>query len=75
MTNKKKPEQAKKVEPKAQPDTYIMKVSRLDWGKDNKNHFHSDDKPLISDKVMGKYSKTLKVWLDNDWIEKGSYKK
>lgn len=54
--------------------SYIMKVTHLPWGMNGKNHFYADKKPLITEKVMGKYAKVLKIWLDNDWIKKGSYK-
>jgi hypothetical protein len=53
---------------------FIMKVGHLAWGLNNKNHFFADKKPLINAKVMGKYSDRLKIWLDKNWIEKGSYK-
>jgi hypothetical protein len=54
--------------------TFIMKVSHLSWGYQNKNHFFADDKPLISSKSMGKYSGIMEIWLSNNWIEKGTYK-
>lgn len=53
---------------------YIMKVTHLAWGKNNKNHFYADKKPLINAKVMKGYASQLKIWLKNGWIEKGSYK-
>jgi hypothetical protein len=69
----------KKVEvveekPKAEyKGNYIMKVTHLAWGRSGKNHFFADKKPEINAKVMGQYSSILKIWLDNNWIEKGSY--
>lgn len=63
---------AKKVEKKA--DTFIMKVGHLSWGRDGKSHFYADKNPLITEKVMGKYADVLLEWLDNGWIEEGSYK-
>jgi hypothetical protein len=53
--------------------TYIMKVTHLSWGLNGKSHFYTDDKPLISEKVMGSYAGVLKIWLENGWIEKGKY--
>jgi len=66
-----------KPEPKVEVkvDNYVMKVTHLSWGSNNKNHFYADKKPLINAKVMGKYADVLKIWLKNEWIEKGSYKK
>ena len=74
--NQKAPE--KKQEPKkevkkAKETTYIMKVTHIAWGKNKKNHFFADKKPLISEKVMGKFAEELKIWLKNGWIEEGSY--
>jgi hypothetical protein len=54
--------------------TYIMKVTHLSWGKDSKNHFFAEKKPLISEKEMGKYAPILAIWLKQGWIEQGSYK-
>lgn len=53
--------------------TYVMKVTHLAWGNAKKNHFYSENKPLISKEVMGKYSDELDIWLKNNWIEEGSY--
>jgi len=62
----------KKVEKKA--ESFIMKVGHLSWGRNAKNHFYADKKPLITEKVMGKYSDTLLDWIEKGWIEEGSYK-
>lgn len=70
---KKAPEEVKEAE-KAPEGNYIMKVTHLAWGKDNKNHFYADKKPLINAKVMKGYAGILKIWLEKGWIEKGSYK-
>ena len=53
--------------------TFIMKVTHLSWGHQGKSHFFADKKPLISAKSMGGYAGILKVWIENGWIEKGSY--
>lgn len=78
-------EAAKKAEEKKKADkaarakklsgTFIMKATHLSWGANNKNHFYSEKKPLISAKVMGKYVNTLELWIDNGWVEKGIYEK
>jgi len=61
---------AKKPEYKG---NYIMKVTHLAWGRSGRNHFFADKKPEINAKVMGQYSSILKIWLANNWVEKGSY--
>ncbi|MDX5586088.1 MAG: hypothetical protein QNK20_14435 [Aureibaculum sp.] len=61
----------KKVEKKA--ETFVMKVGHISWGRDGKNHFYADKKPLITEKVMGKYAEVLLEWLGNGWIEEGVY--
>ena len=69
----------KKVEVKSvknadkKPETFIMKVGHLSWGRNGKNHFYADKKPLITEKVMGKYSEVLLEWITNGWIEEGAY--
>jgi hypothetical protein len=55
--------------------TYIMKVVHLSWGRNKRNHFYSEDKPVISRKLMGNYAFELENWLKAKWIEEGSYKK
>jgi hypothetical protein len=67
------PKKAKEA-PKKQ-DTFVMKVGHLSWGRDGKNHFYADKKPLISEKVMGKYADILLTWIEAGWIEEGSYNK
>lgn len=54
--------------------TYIMRVGKLSWGKNNKNFFFNDKKPLISKSVMKEYAHMIDKWLVADWIEEGSYK-
>lgn len=71
----KAPEKVETKAPEKDTGNYIMTVSHLSWGANGKNHFYADKKPLINAKVMGKYADTLKIWLDNNWIQKGSYKK
>jgi len=71
-TKKVETKPVKKAEKKA--ETFIMKVDHLSWGRDNKNHFFANKKPLITEIVMGKYSEVLLDWIDKDWIEEGSYK-
>jgi hypothetical protein len=67
-------EAAEKAAKKAEyPGNYIMKVTHLSWGLKGKNHFFADHKPEINAKVMAEYASTLDVWLQNKWIEKGSY--
>ena len=76
LEEKKKADEAAKLaaEEKATPKgNYIMKVTHLSWGLNGKNHFYADKKPLINAKEMGSYSGVLKIWLENKWIEKGSY--
>ena len=78
MVAKKEVEPKKETKPELKVnsnDTYIMTVSHLSWGLNSKNHFYVGNKPLINEKVMGKFASTLKVWLSKGWIEKGSYKK
>ena len=67
----KKAPEAKKAEKEV---TYIMKVTHLSWGLNGKNHFFAEKKPLISKESMGKYAPILEVWLENEWIQLGSYK-
>lgn len=64
----------KKQESRLKESTYIMKVTHLSWGRNGNNHFYSEKKPLITEKVMGKYAGTLKIWLKAGWIEEGKYK-
>lgn len=65
---------AKEVVKEKKVDTYIMVATHLSWGLNGKNHFYADRKPLISEKVMGKYAEILLDWLENGWIKEGSYK-
>lgn len=69
-----KKEEKKEKAPAKKEETFIMTVGRLDWGANQKNHFYADKKPLITEKVMGKYADTLLIWLENGWIKEGSYK-
>ncbi len=80
MDKKTEKAEKSKVEIKAEKvnvlsGNFIMKVTHLPWGANGRNHFFAKKKPLINTKVMGKFANTLKIWLDNGWIEKGDYKK
>lgn len=70
----KAPEKIETKKPEVKVDTFVMKVGHLSWGRDNKNHFYADKKPLITKKVMSKYADIILDWLDKGWIEEGSYK-
>lgn len=70
----KKVVETKKVE-KVKEATYIMTVTHLSWGANNRNHFYADKKPLISKKVMGKFADKLDIWIKEGWVKEGSYKK
>ncbi len=54
-------------------DTYIMRVSTLRWGAGNRKYFYGHQRPVISRKVMGRYHKSIDLWLKKKYIEKGSY--
>lgn len=64
---------AEKAAAEKEEATYIMKVTHLSWGRNSLNHFYAEKKPLINEKVMGKYAGTLQIWLKKGWIEEGKY--
>jgi hypothetical protein len=74
MDEKKEVKKAPEVKKVEKEVTYIMKVTHLSWGQNGKNHFFAEKKPLISKTAMGKFASILDVWLENEWIQVGSYK-
>lgn len=63
----------KKDKKEKKEPTYIMRVGVLSWGRNKRNHFFNDDKPLISKSVMKEYASTIDAWIEAGWIEEGSY--